>query len=130
MKRLTATLLSVAAMLLLVGGPLGTAEAAAQSPIVVEMANSLRFSPQEVRIEQGQSVRWVNTSQIAHTVTTDAGEALDASNVRLPDGAQAFNSGVLDPGETYTYTFNQPGTYQYVCVVHEGVKMTGRVVVE
>lgn len=124
------TALSIILAAVVTGSFLFVPDASGQSPIQVRVTDELAFSPEEVRIKQGQSVRWVNTSSIVHTVTADPSEALDPAAVQLPDEAQAFDSGALDPGETFTRTFNQPGTYQYVCIVHEGVRMTGRVVVE
>jgi plastocyanin len=67
---------------------------------------------------------------IVHTVTADPEEATVEKSVHLPDGAAPFDSGDLDRGETFTYTFETPGTYRYFCIPHEGAKMFGTVVVE
>jgi plastocyanin len=48
----------------------------------------------------------------------------------LPKAASAFDSGNLDPKETFEHTFDVPGTYRYFCIPHEGTKMYGTVIVE
>lgn len=96
----------------------------------VEMTNTLKFSPDTVTIQAGETVRWTNTSVIVHTVTADPDEATMDGSVRLPEGADAFNSGNMDPKATFEHTFEAPGTYTYFCIPHEAVKMRGTVVVE
>ncbi|MFB6201147.1 MAG: plastocyanin/azurin family copper-binding protein [Halorhabdus sp.] len=104
----------------------------------VGMSDS-RFLPGEYHVSPGTTVVWKNTSARAHTVT-----AYDAS---LPDGAAYFASGDYDSedaareawfesgggaiysGETYAHTFEQPGTYPYVCLPHEAEGMDGMIVV-
>jgi plastocyanin len=61
------------------------------------------FSPARLRIATGQSVRFVNDDQDAHTVTATS---------------KAFNSGGLDTGDTWTHVFTKAGTYTYICVLH------------
>ena len=61
------------------------------------------FSPARLRIATGQSVRFVNDDQDAHTVTAGNG---------------AFSSGGLDTGDTWTQTFTKAGTYAYICALH------------
>jgi plastocyanin len=63
-------------------------------------------------------------------VTADPSKAATAKNVLLPEGAQPFDSGNIDAGGTYSYTFTVPGTYRYVCLPHELAGMIGIVVVE
>ncbi|MBI3629764.1 MAG: hypothetical protein HY217_09350 [Candidatus Rokubacteria bacterium] len=50
--------------------------------------------------------------------------------VRRPGGVAPFDSSTLAPGQTFTHAFTVPGTYRYVCVMHEGSAMTGEVVVK
>lgn len=96
----------------------------------VTMDNRLRFLPDTVRVSVGQAVRWENTSDIIHTVTADAAAALEAGNVRLPEGATPFDSGDLLPGRDFVHVFQHAGTYEYVCVPHEMAGMTGVVIVD
>lgn len=107
-----------------------TAEAGAARATTVEMTNDLNFSPQTVRIQVGETVTWRNTSDVGHTVTADKDLANDPSNVQLPEGAQPFNSGTVQSGESFSKTFETAGTYKYVCLPHEAQGMTGTVIVE
>ncbi|NBC17488.1 MAG: hypothetical protein GVY18_09275 [Bacteroidetes bacterium] len=97
---------------------------------VVEMTNTLAFTPDTVRIATGETVEWRNTSLIAHTVTADPEQATLAESVHLPEGAEPFDSGMLDPEQTFQHTFTTPGTYRYFCIPHEGAEMRGTVIVE
>ena len=56
---------------------------------------------------------WVNDDQAPHTATANDG---------------AFDSGTLQPGQSFSFTFTQPGTtYAYYCAIHPS--MTGTVTV-
>ena len=66
-----------------------------------------------------------------HTATGDAGKNPVADRfpqyARLPDGAEAWDSGPLKPGESFTSTFTVPGTYAYFCIPHVLSGMRGTV---
>ena len=88
--------------------------------VQVLTAGGNRFDPVEVTISVGQSVTW----------NWPAGSG--RHNV-VPDDALPPLSGPLQLGPaTYTFTFNQPGTYAYHCFAHGaagGIGMSGRVIV-
>jgi plastocyanin len=42
--------------------------------------------------------------------------------------AGLFRSGALDTKDSFSFTFEKPGTYHYLCTIHP--KMLGTVVVE
>ena len=107
----------------------GTMPAMAQGSIV-EMTGNLRFQPESVTVSAGDTVEWRNTSGVAHTVTADPQKAADPSHVHLPEGAQTFDSGIMQPGGTFQHTFTVPGRYQYVCLPHEAAGMIGEVIVQ
>lgn len=112
------------------GGEAPEDEAAeASGRLAVTMTNTLRYGPETLRIRVGETVTWRNTSDLIHTVTADPEKAIDAANVRLPEGAEAFDSGNMRPGETYSRTFRVPGEYVYFCIPHEAAGMVGRIVV-
>jgi amicyanin len=72
------------------------------------------FHPAEIRIRVGTVVTWTNSDVVAHTAT--------ATN---PQGA--FNSGNLNHGQSYSFTFDTAGTYDYFCSYHPF--MTGKIIV-
>lgn len=100
-------LIAVAAALLLL--PRETRGGAAHQVSIVDFA----FSPATITISIGDSVTWTNEDPVIHDATSTSG---------------AFDSGDLDQGESYTLTFSQPGTHDYLCTPHP--QMTGSVVVQ
>ena len=104
----------------------------------VTMTGDLRFDPADVAIDPGQQVTWVNESGVPHTASAyEEGIPDEASYfasggyeseqaVRLSTSARGF----LERGETYSYTFDVTGTYQYFCLPHEESGMVRRVIVE
>ena len=99
--------------------------------VVVDMTGSLLvFEPASIKVKVGQTVMWKNSSREVHTVTADARGATDAQDVELPKGAKPFDSGFLNPGRTFEQTFRTPGTYRYVCTLHEAQRMIGRIIVK
>lgn len=101
------TLLVMAALLL--AGP-AAAAAQMESPQVEIRAHG--FSVPSLTVKAGTTVTWINHDDDAHTVTSTA---------------NAFRSPGLDTDETFSFTFTQPGTYEYFCTLHP--LMTGKVVV-
>jgi plastocyanin len=96
---------------------------------VIEMTNQLTFSPETVTIEVGGRVTWKNTSDVFHTATGDPDQAVDPANVRLPAGADPWDSGGITAGGEYSRTFDVPGEYRYFCIPHEQAGMVGTVFV-
>lgn len=72
---------------------------------IVETPVTWQYSPDSIRVMIGvnSTVTWVSHSLAFDTVT-----AVNAS----------FSSGQMAPGQTFTYTFSQPGTYEYRCIYH------------
>ena len=70
------------------------------------------------------------TRSAVHNVVDDTSKALDKADVALPVSARPFDSGYLQPGQDFARLFTQPGTYRYVCTLHEGNGMKGIVVVK
>ena len=113
------------------GGRQGSAQQGPSGDVAagVTLTDQLRYEPAAVTISAGQAVRWRNTSALIHTVTADPSRAMQAANVRLPAGADAFDSGDIGPGGSFTWTFTEPGEYRYICIPHEGAAMTGTIMV-
>lgn len=90
------------------------------------------FDPVGLHIEPGDTVRWIQVRGY-HSVTAYH-PANDNHELRIPDAAQPWNSGVLlgqypAQGSTFTHTFTVPGVYDYFCEPHEAAGMVGRIVV-
>lgn len=94
--------------------------------------------PKVVVVKAGESVTWVNKSGFdVHTVTFLAGKEMstlteaDMGAVTAESGSTYsggyLNSGIFGDGGTYTLTFDKPGTYEYLCLLHP--QMVGTVVV-
>lgn len=90
----------------------------------------MSFFPATITINAGEQVVWKNTSTYYHNVVDDPGRAINRVDVSFPSGATAFGSALLQPGGTFYHTFDKPGTYHYVCVVHETGGMKGTVIVK
>ncbi len=73
--------------------------------VSVEIRN-FSFLPSELTVRSGTTVTWTNNDTMAHTVTT------------LNGSAQSFDSGIVNPGGTFTHTFTQQGVYHYYCMIH------------
>jgi plastocyanin len=94
---------------------------------IVEINGQHAFHPPRITIVQGESIRWINTSGIVHTVTLDPGLARDPRSVQVPPGATPFNSGDIPPGGSFARTFVVPGLYRYFCIPHEMQGMVGEI---
>ena len=112
-------------------GP-STAPVRIKPAVVVNMTGELLvFEPAVIEIRAGQTVTWTNSSsREVHTVTADPRQATNGQDVELPKGAQPFDSGYMKPGQTYQHTFRKPGTYRYVCTLHEAQRMIGTIIVK
>jgi plastocyanin len=103
-------------------------QAAADPAAVVTMSDAPpKFVPEKVSVKVGQTVEWKNTGRTIHDVTSKAGPMVKADQVAVPAGAQAFDSGFLAPGKSFSYTFTVPGTYRYICIPHQADGMMGEV---
>jgi plastocyanin len=107
-----------------------TAPADGAAGTVVEMNDQLTFEPKEVEVAAGEEVTWKNIGNVAHTVTADESKAADPARVSIPAGTNEWDSGFVSEGETFSRTFQKPGTYRYICIPHEGAGMVGAVVVK
>jgi plastocyanin len=77
----------------------------------VEIKN-LAFNPASILIFEGTTVIWTNNESFTHTVTSD-------TNV--------FDSGNINSGQTFDFTFNELGTFEYHCAIHP--QMRGEITV-
>jgi LPXTG-motif cell wall-anchored protein len=100
-------ILSMAAMLI------SAPAVSAQDEMTVSIQDFF-FDPDQLSVAPGTTVTWVNEGQAPHTTTADDG---------------TWDSGTLQPGEDFSFTFDQPGTYTYHCSIHPdmtaSVKVSG-----
>lgn len=61
------------------------------------------FQPNPLETPLGSTVVWTNVDFGIHTVTDDNG---------------SFESDNLRPDDTFRFTFNEVGTYNYHCALH------------
>lgn len=99
--------------------PTGTAVTCG-NPCIIVIKNSQFGSASQLQdgngyvvVKAGTVVTWENRDNTQHTTTSAASTPI-------------WDSGILNPGQDFSFTFNSPGTFQYICNVHP---MTGTVVV-
>jgi amicyanin len=90
--------------------PPSNSAAGGSAVVVIE---NFAYSPPTLTVPVGTTVTWTNKDSVGHTVTTRT---------------SLFDSGLLSKGQTFSYTFNQKGTYDYYCTVHP--YMAGKIIVE
>jgi plastocyanin len=84
---------------------------AAEMEAAVEIAD-FAFGPAEVTIAAGGTVTWTNTDNQPHTATSSGN----------------FDTGSIAAGSAVTVTFDEPGTYTYICSFHPFMTATVTVV--
>ena len=95
-------------------GALLVSAAASAAEVEVRMEN-MQFVPAEIRIKAGDTVRWISTEKRGYHTVLFKAEGLDESEP-------------LFSGDTWQHTFDQAGSYDYVCGPHPD--MRGQVIVE
>jgi plastocyanin len=93
------------------------------------------FDPEVVTITVGQQVRWTNNTNNDHTVVSSSSDGSCGEAAALPvdqremDSTEPPNPAVIEAnGGVFVYTFDEPGTFDYVCTV-SGHRMHGVVIV-
>ena len=83
----------------------GAVQAQSQTVAIIDFA----FDPATLEVPIGTTVTWTNQGTAPHTVTADDG---------------TFDSGALQPGSTFSVTFDTPGTFAYHCEIHPNMMAT------
>ncbi len=79
------------------------------------------FSPARLVIKPGDTVRFIDAQNDTHDVMFES----------VPNGVDAAMSPMLEhKGQSWSYTFKTPGTYEYHCHPHEALGMHGAVIVK
>ncbi|MBI2913443.1 MAG: cupredoxin family copper-binding protein [Chloroflexi bacterium] len=82
-----------------------TPAVATASEVAVEIRN-FDYTPRDLTVPAGARVTWTNYDAAPHTATAKG----------------QWDTGILDKGDSATLTFDQPGTYEYFCLVHPSMK--------
>lgn len=89
--------------------PTPSASVPAGGKVVSAGIKGMGYTPARLEIEVGTTVTWRNEDLLAHSVT--------AAN-------RSFDSGLIPPGGSWSYTFTAPGTYDFSCTPHPFMKGT------
>ena len=83
--------------------------------VTVRMEDNF-FDPANITVEPGTTVTWVQSGNNPHTTTSYDG---------------LWDSGMIEGGSggTFSFTFEEPGTFDYFCIPHESLGMIGSVTV-
>jgi plastocyanin len=73
------------------------------------------FGTNPLVITAGTTVTWTNADSMAHTTTSDTG---------------VWDSGILAPNGTFSFTFANAGTFPYHCTIHGAASMSGSITVQ
>ncbi len=84
----------------------------ALSPAVTVSIVDDAFDPAQYTVTVGTEVVWTNSGAEAHTVTSEG----------------FWDSGTLNPGESFRLVLDSLGTYAFACAIHP--EMTGAITVE
>jgi amicyanin len=76
----------------------------------VSIENSA-FNPETLTVKAGATVTWTNNDSVTHNIKSDS-----------------FNSPQMAKGDTYSFTFDTKGTFDYSCGIHPSMK--GKIIVE
>ncbi len=87
----------------------GAATEGGEEAITIDM---FRFMPDTIEVPVGTTVTWTNMEQSPHSVVADEG---------------AFESEILGDGASFSFTFEEAGSFSYYCGLHTNMK--GEVVV-
>ncbi|MCO5176248.1 MAG: cupredoxin domain-containing protein [Thermomicrobiales bacterium] len=114
MNRLTFMVaLATACVLALVLSACG-GDASGKEPVATNQINlppSYRFDPEVITVAAGTTVTWTNNDHFTHNVQVEDGEVM-----------------IMKPGDSVTFTFDTPGTYDFTCTYHPH-DMQGQVIV-
>ncbi len=95
--------------------PTATPTAAPTTPPSTFQVTVANFALPNITAPVGTTIVWTNKDSLAHTVTSGRNGVFDGTG---------WNSAVLDPGQTFSFTFTKTGTFNYTCRVHPELNST------
>jgi plastocyanin len=84
------------------------------------------FDPAGLEVAAGTTVTWTQTDKDAVHTATSGTVDVDTTGATTVHADGTFDSGELTEGRQFSFTFPQPGTYPYFCVIHQAT-MRGEV---
>ena len=72
-------------------------------PTGASFLTAMAYVPNPITVSVGTTIKWMNSDNVAHTVSSQ-------NNL--------WDSGDIEPGATYTRTFQTAGSFPYYCVYH------------
>jgi plastocyanin len=110
-----ASVITVAPVVRPTAAPQSMAQTAQPSApkVVTVTIRIMKFSPEQIEINAGDTIEWKNADLTPHTATAPTKE---------------FDSGPINPTASWRMTFAKPGTFPYLCTFHP--EMRGVVVVK
>jgi plastocyanin len=74
--------------------------------------DNFTFTPETLNVKQGTVVKWTNVDDIPHSIVMVNGKT---------------HSRALDTSDAFSFTFTEPGSYDYFCGLHPHMK--GKIIV-
>lgn len=90
--------------------PLNNSVSTGSEALNITIQNFL-FNPAELSIKKGDTVTWTNQDSMAHKIS-----------------GNGFQSDALNKGQSFSFTFNTAGTFDYICSIHPSMK--GKIIVQ
>jgi plastocyanin len=76
------------------------------APVVAHVSiKNMKFNPPNLEVKKGDTVEWRNDDITPHTATSSS-----------------FDSGSINPEESWRHTFNNTGSFSYACTFHPDMK--------
>ena len=127
MKALMALL---AAGLLMAGCSSSAEEGSPPRPAGTSTTNAvaiqgIAFAPESLTVPVGARVTWTNKDNVKHTVTSgkpgkDAIPGVSKGTSAKPTGV--FDHAMAPSASTFTFDFQEAGTYTYFCRIHSSMR--------
>jgi plastocyanin len=77
------------------------------------------YEPNPLHVKVGSKITWTNDDKTTHTATS--------GTITSNEYGKIFDSGYLSKGKSFTFVFDQPGEFEYFCLLHP--TMIGKIVV-
>jgi plastocyanin len=103
------------------GGP--AVDLTGQSAIQLDIKDS--YSRPNIKIAKGTRVTWTDRGTVEHNAMQEHSDGGEAHKAPTADDVRTdvFAGPLLAKGETYSFTFNEPGAYPYHCAPHPYMKV-------